>query len=82
MKTTNTKKLTPSQNAALAYLSQHPYGDFYDLCRAGSGGGATTRKLTSVGLIEQSENNRMKSWSITEEGSKALAAGRYSVANH
>ena len=81
MKATKTKKLTPSQYAALTYLSQHPSGDFYDLCRAGSGGGATTSKLVSVGLIEQSENDGIKSWSITEDGTKAFASGRYPPTN-
>jgi predicted transcriptional regulator with HTH domain len=81
MKAPKTKKITPSQYAALTYLSQHPSGDFYDLQRAGSGGGATTSKLVSLGLVDQTEDRGMKSWSITEDGAKAFASGRYSLAN-
>lgn len=81
MKAPKTKKLTPSQYAALTYLSQHLSGDYYDLQRAGSGGGATTSKLVRLGLVEQTEERGMKSWSITEDGAKAFASGRYSLAN-
>ena len=81
MKTPKTKKLTRSQYATLTYLCQHPSGDFYDLQRAGCGGGATTSKLVSLGLIEQTEDRGMKTWTITEDGAKAFASGRYSQAN-
>jgi predicted transcriptional regulator with HTH domain len=81
MKAPKTKKLTPSQYAALTYLSQYPSGDFYDLQRADAGGGATTSKLVSLGLVEQAEDRGMKSWSITEDGAKAFASGRHSLVN-
>lgn len=82
MKTTpKTQKLTTSQNAALCYLSQNPSADFYDLCRAGVGGGATTKKLEALNLITVSEDGGMKCWTITELGAQAYSTGRYSATN-
>ena len=81
MKTTKHKKLTHGQNAILEFLSQHPKGDFTDLCRACR----TTAKpivLVRLGLISEVEHENARSWKewrITEFGAKAYSSGRYEL---
>jgi hypothetical protein len=73
-----TKKLTPSQAAALKYLAENPSADFYDLQRAGSGGGATTTKIVALGLATATGKGA-KEWAITPKGREAHQNGRYPV---
>ena len=73
-----TKKLSRNQVAVLAHLSTNAAADYYALQSAGAGGGNCTNTLTKLGLLVQNGDKKAgKTWSITDAGRAALAAGRY-----
>lgn len=74
-----TKKLTEAQTASLTLLNHKEQADFYDLLHVGANG-STTTKLVDLQLIDLSVSKENgKTWSITQAGREALAAGRYAV---
>lgn len=74
-----TKKLTEAQTTSLTLLGHQGSANFYDLLHAGANG-STTTTLTKQGLIELTiDKAGAKTWSITEAGREALAAGRYPI---
>lgn len=74
-----TKKLTPAQKDSLTLLNSLQSANFYDLLHVGANG-STTTKLVALKLVDlniSKENG--KTWSITQAGRDALAAGRYVI---
>lgn len=73
-----TKKLTPSQLAALQKMETGKC-DYYDLARVGANG-STIKTLCNNQLANIFyPGDGSKQWQITELGRKALKEGRYAV---